>query len=203
LAGATLRHHPILATTPLEGIATVAAANAFLPGFVERFNARFAIPPARPDNVHRPLKMTLPRLRHILCRREMRYVGQQLQLSWQRKLLILERNSLTETLAGKYLELFDFSDGRIELRWNGVSLPYTVFEKDQRVIHTAVVENKRLTEALALVRTLQASQVSPRIKTSSERTGYVSNGRKPGRTPNSPYRHRSDPVPPDPDIQIR
>jgi hypothetical protein len=127
----------------------------------------------------------------------MRYVGQQLQLSWQRRLLILERNALTETLAGNYLELFDFGDGRIELRWQGVSLPYTVFEKDQRVIHTAVVENKRLTEALAMVQELQASQASPRIKTSSERTGYVPNGRKPGRTPNSPYRHRSTSAPPD------
>ncbi|MBB5696619.1 hypothetical protein [Muricoccus pecuniae] len=73
-----------------EGIFTIEEANRFLSGFVERFNTRFALPPARPANLHRPLKIPLSRLRDILCRREFRYVGQQLQLSWQRKLLTLE-----------------------------------------------------------------------------------------------------------------
>jgi hypothetical protein len=173
----------------LEGIATLAEANAHLSGFMERFNEKFSKPPARPGDLHRPLKVALSRLRDILCRREMRYVGQQLQLSWHRKLLILDRNTLTETLPGKYLEVFDFGDGRVELRWKGVSLPYRVFEKDQRVVHAAVVENKRLTEALAMVRTLQAqSPLVPKVKTSSEKEGYISNGRKPGRRLDSPYR---------------
>lgn len=173
----------------LEGITTIAAANAHVPGFMERFNGRFACPPARPGDLHRPLKITLSRLNDILCRREMRHVGRQLHLSWQRKLLILERNALTEGLAGKYVEVFDFGDGLVELRWQGQSLPYRVFEKDQRVIHASVVENKRLTEALAMARKLQArSQPAPKVKTSSEKEGYVSTGRKPGRGPDSPYR---------------
>jgi hypothetical protein len=57
-------------------ITTIADGNAFLPSFIARFNERFAVPPARPDNLHRPLKVTPPRLRDVLCRREMRYVGQ-------------------------------------------------------------------------------------------------------------------------------
>jgi hypothetical protein len=171
----------------LEGITTIAAANAYLPGFMDRFNARFAHLPARPGDLHRPLRIALSRLRDILCRREMRYVGRQLQLSWHRKLLILDRNALTESLPGKYLEVFDFGDGRLELHWNGLPLPYRVFEKDQRVVHATVVENKRLTEAM--VQTLQAqAQPAPKVKTNSEKDGYVSNGRKPGRTPDSPYR---------------
>ena len=161
----------------LAGISTMAAGNAFLPGFIADFNARFAVPPARPGDLHRPLKMPLARLRDVLCRREMRYVGQQLQLSWQRKLLILERSALTETLPGKHVELFDFGDGQAEVRWNGVSLPYRTFDKDQRVTHTAIVENKRLGEALAMVREMQMRALpTPRTRTSSERTGYVPRG---------------------------
>jgi transposase len=38
----------------LEGISDMAAANAFLPGFMTRHNAQFAKTPARPDNLHRP-----------------------------------------------------------------------------------------------------------------------------------------------------
>ncbi len=166
----------------LKGITTLEDGNTFLPGFVERFNSRFAVPPARSDNLHRPLKVTLSRLSDILCKREMRYVGRQLQISWQRKLLLLERSALTETLPGKHVELLDFGSGRLEVRWNDVPLPYLVFEKDQRISHAAVVESKRLTEALAYVRELQAkTQPVPRIKTNSEKIGYVSNGRKPGR----------------------
>jgi hypothetical protein len=124
----------------------------------------------------------------------MRHVGRQLQLSWHRKLLILERNTLTETLPGKYLELFDFGDGRVELRWNGVSLPYRVFEKDRRVVHASVVENKRLTEALAMVRALQDQALAaPKIKTSGEMGQYIPTGRKRGRGPDSPYRRTLKP----------
>jgi hypothetical protein len=179
----------------LEGITTIEAANAHLTSFMDRFNDRFARPPARPDDLHRPLKVALPRLRDILCRREMRHVGQQLQLSWHRKLLILERNALTEALPGKYLEVFDFGDGRVELRWKGVLLPYRVFEKDQRVVHATVVENKRLTEVLAMAQILQAELLPlPKVKTSSEKEGYISNGRKPGRSPDSPYRRLPSPI---------
>ena len=42
----------------LAGIATVDEANAFLPGFIERFNARFAVSPARPGDLHRPLGLS-------------------------------------------------------------------------------------------------------------------------------------------------
>ncbi|WP_299657351.1 ISNCY family transposase, partial [uncultured Jannaschia sp.] len=39
----------------LEGISDMVAGNAFLPGFVERYNDRFAKTPHRPDDLHRPL----------------------------------------------------------------------------------------------------------------------------------------------------
>ena len=159
----------------------MAAGNAFLPGFIAAFNARFAVPPVRPGDLHRTFRMPPARLRDVLCQREMRYVGQQLQLSWQRKLLILERSALTETLPGKHVELFDFGDGQAEVRWNGVSLPYRTFDKDQRVTHAAIVENKRLSEALAIVREMQMRTLpTPRTRTSSERTGYGPRGRPRG-----------------------
>ncbi|WP_143217309.1 ISNCY family transposase, partial [Acetobacter sp. DsW_063] len=86
----------------LEGLTTMDQANAFLPGFVERFNAKFSVPPARPENLHRELNLSRTALRDILCRREMRYVGRQLSLSWKRRMLILERNALSEGLVGKH-----------------------------------------------------------------------------------------------------
>lgn len=39
----------------LAGIKSLEAANAFLPGFLERYNARFAVAAARPGSAYRPL----------------------------------------------------------------------------------------------------------------------------------------------------
>jgi hypothetical protein len=39
----------------LAGISTIEAANAFLPAFVQTCKARFAKPPARDRDLHRPM----------------------------------------------------------------------------------------------------------------------------------------------------
>jgi hypothetical protein len=156
----------------LAGISDIDAGNEFLSGFVERFNEKFAIHAARPENLHRPLNVAPRRLNDILCYREQRYVGAQLSFHYDRKQIIVERNEISESLAGKYVELYDYFDRPLEVRWNGVPLPYRVFSKDQRVNHTAIVENKRLGHALALVKARQDLKLTTRVMTNSEKNGY-------------------------------
>jgi hypothetical protein len=48
------------------------ASNAFLPDFVKRFNGRFSIRAARPENLHHSLNVAPNRLNDILCHREQR-----------------------------------------------------------------------------------------------------------------------------------
>ena len=55
------------------------------------------------------------------------------------------------------VEIYDFPDGRLEIRWKGLSLPYSAFDKLQRVSHAAIVENKRLGEVLAWIKEQQDS----------------------------------------------
>ncbi|WP_442504561.1 ISNCY family transposase [Marinivivus vitaminiproducens] len=162
----------------LAGISDMEAGNAYLAGFIDRFNTRFSIAPAVATNAHRPLNLTPDRLRLILCRREQRYVGRQLALSYERKRIILQPNDVTARLEGKHVDIYAFADGRIDVRWRGASLPYTVFDKDQRVTHTAIVENKRLGDVLAFIKQQQETPVPPRVKTNSERVGYRKTGRK-------------------------
>ncbi|EPX83614.1 Mobile element protein [Salipiger mucosus DSM 16094] len=69
----------------LAGISDMEAANAYLDAFRDRYNARFAKLPARPDNLHRALNVEPDRLADILCWREKRYVGHQLTFSYDRK----------------------------------------------------------------------------------------------------------------------
>ena len=83
----------------------------FLPGFMARFNERFATPAADRQDMHRPLNMPPDRLADVLCWREQRYVGQQLAFSYQRKRIILDETDLTRGLAGKYVDTYAFADG--------------------------------------------------------------------------------------------
>jgi hypothetical protein len=53
--------------------------------------------------------------------------------------IILERNPTSEDPSGKYVEVYDFPDGRLEVRSKGLLLPYSVFSKDQRVSHTKLM----------------------------------------------------------------
>jgi hypothetical protein len=125
---------------------------------------------------------TMPQARSILCHREQRYVGAQLSFHYDRKQIILERSEVSENLGGQYVELYDFADRPLEVRWKGLLLPYRVFSKDQRVSHAATVENKRLGHALALVKAQQDLRHTTSVMTNSEKTGY----RKRTRMVNAP-----------------
>jgi hypothetical protein len=78
----------------LAGISDIDAGNAFLPEFVERFNKKFALPPAKAENLHRSLNVQVSRLADILCHREQRHPSQQLALAYDRRQIILARSEL-------------------------------------------------------------------------------------------------------------
>ena len=59
---------------------------------------------ARPGERHRPLTVAPDRLRQTPCRRERRYVGRELTLSYDRLRIMLERNDTTARLAGRYVD---------------------------------------------------------------------------------------------------
>lgn len=162
----------------LAGVSDMDAGNAFLPSFMVRFNAKFAKAPARLDNLHRALNVEPDRLRDILCLRNERYVGKQLAFSYDRLRIILEENEITRGLPGKYVDSYEFADGRLEFRWKGVSLPYFVFDKDQRVTHAAITENKRLAEVLAFIKEEQDKAPPRKQRAGKQRTRYTPTGRR-------------------------
>lgn len=168
----------------LAGISDMDAGNGFLQGFMEQYNAKFAKVPRRPDNLHRALNVEPDRLRDILCLRDERYVGRQLVFSYERRRIVLEENDVTRNLPGQYVDSYEFADGRLEFRWKGITLPYSVFDKDQRVTHAAVVENKRLGVVLEQIRQEQEKSPPRKHRAGRQRTKYMPTGRKaPGRPP--------------------
>jgi hypothetical protein len=98
----------------LAGISTMEAVNAFLPGFVQTYNNRFAKPPASKRDLHRPIAGT--DLDGILCRREQRSVSRQLVINYNRMKFMLRPDKTSAALAGKIVDIYDFPDGRLEIR---------------------------------------------------------------------------------------
>ena len=159
----------------LAGISDLEAANAFLPGFIETYNSKFARAPAHDRDLHRPLA-GMNDLSDILCWRETRRVSQQLVVHYNRMKFTLHPTDITARLVGQEVEVYDFPDGRLEIRWKGLPLAYAVFDKLQRVSHAAIVENKRLGEVLAWIKARQDSRPIP----SGDRAGPRRSGQKPG-----------------------
>ena len=164
----------------LAGISSIAAANAFLPDFIAAQNARFAKAPARPDDLHRALNLPPDRLRDILCWRDQRYVGRQLSFAYEHRKIMLDETAVTRNLVGKYVDTYAFPDGRFEVRWKGLPLTYSVFDKDQRVSHAAITENKRLGAVLAHIQDLQAAAAPSRRPppVGKQATRYKKTGRR-------------------------
>src|SRR4029077_13619487 len=97
----------------LAGISNIEAANAFLPAFVQTYNARFAKPPARDRDLHRPIA-GMNDLDDILCWREQRSVSRQLVVNYNRMKFMLRPDKTPAALAGKVVDIYDFPDGRLE-----------------------------------------------------------------------------------------
>ena len=162
----------------LAGISDMAAGNAFLPGFVDRYNAKFAKAPRRADNLHRPMNIEPDRLRDVFCFRDERLVSKQLAFSYERQRIILAENEITRDLPGKYVDTFAFPDGRFEVRWRGVPVPYSVFDKDQRVTHAAITENKHLSAVLEFIKEEQDKAAPKKRRAGKQRSRYQPSGRR-------------------------
>lgn len=153
-------------------------------GVYVHFNQRFAKVPTRPDDLHRALNVAPDRLRDVLCKREQRYVGQQLSFSYERGKSCLRRTSFRAAWSAST----SISTSSPTVGWtsDGERVPYlTPSLTKQRVTHTAITENKRLGEVLTWIKAQQdEARPPPKIRTNSEQSAYKKRGTKPGRRTN-------------------
>ena len=140
----------------LAGISSTAAANAWLPGFIDAHNARFSREPANAKDLHRPLSAA-DDLGEILAWREERTVTQNLTLHYDRMMLILEPTPLARGLVRKKVEVVNYPDGRFAVQFEGTALGFRVFDKIQTVQPGDIVDNKRLSAVLEQVKAQQAA----------------------------------------------
>jgi hypothetical protein len=156
----------------LAGVSSIAAANAWLPGFITAYNTRFGRDPANARDLHRPLAQA-DDLDEILAWREERTVTRNLTLHYDRMMLLLDPTSLARGLVRKKVEVVNYPDGRFAVQFNGTTLGFKVFDKIQTVQPGAIVDNKRLSAVLEHVKARQAAYPA------RQQRGHVARQRPP------------------------
>jgi hypothetical protein len=141
----------------LQQISTMDAANEFMPTFIDDYNRRFGKLPRDRHDAHRAVRKDED-LDAIFAWREYRKVTDSLTLRYERKMYLIADTPSNRRYIGKYIEVFQFPDGRIEIRVAGVSLPYSTYNKLGTIDQGAIVDNKRLSQVLRTAQIVQAQR---------------------------------------------
>jgi transposase len=153
----------------LRGIGTKEAANAYAPHFMADFNGRFGKVPRSTFDAHRPLRAD-DDLDLILTVRVPRRVSKVLTVQYDRVIYLLEDTVANRSLIHNYLDVFEYPDGRIEIRVNGAALPCVPYDRLSEIDQAAVVDNKRLGHTLQMAQVIQAQRDDRRASGSPSRT---------------------------------
>ncbi len=161
----------LVAELRMAGIRTKEAANAFLPAFIARYNARFAKPAAHPDSVYRPWPAGLDPAT-IFCFKYLRTVANDHTVTFGRALLQIVPNG--RSYAHARVEIHERLDGTLRIYHQGH--PLTI---------------KRLTPVTATrVAARQGRRVNP------DQPPESSNGRREKQPAESSAEYTAHPTPP-------
>lgn len=108
----------LVAELRIEGITTIAAANAYLPGFLVRLNARFGVPAGSPEIAYRPVPAELD-LERVCCFKYGRLVATDNTIRFDGRSLQLGMVAGRRTLARARVEVHERLDGSLVVLWRG------------------------------------------------------------------------------------
>jgi hypothetical protein len=96
----------------------------------------------------------------IFTWRERRKVSHALTLQYDKTIYLLPDTSAARRLIHKYIEVYEYPDGRIGLRADSAALPYSTYDRLPQVDLGAIVENKRLGHTLQIAQLAQEKRLT-------------------------------------------
>ena len=123
----------------------------------------------RAYNAHRPLRAD-ENLDLILTCRVSRRVSATLTVQYDRVMYLLDDTAANRGLIHQYLDVYEYPDGRIEIRANGAALACRQYDRLSDIDQGAVVDNKRLRHVLEVAQRVQLERDNRRISGSPSRT---------------------------------
>jgi hypothetical protein len=94
----------------------------------------------------------------IFTVREPRRMSHSLTVQYDKVLYLLTDTLASRRLIGKYIDVYEYPDGRIEPRADGAALPYTAYHRLSEIGNGDVVENKRLGHVLQIAQLVQGQR---------------------------------------------
>jgi hypothetical protein len=111
----------------LAGIGSIDAANAFAPGFMARFNSKFAVPARDPISAHRAWTKTPAALDDALARREERVLSKALTFRSGGTMYCVKTAGPGTALRGVKVMLHHFPGGGLSVHYKDRILPVTAY----------------------------------------------------------------------------
>ncbi len=130
----------------LRGISSMAAANAYLPEFIQHYNARFGVAPRCAESAHRPLQRGED-LDRVLSLCERRTLSKNLTLSYNNVIYQIKTKRAAYTMRSAHVEVRETSTGGITIEYKGRPLEHTVYRKQEQ--HQAKVVPSKLLQPAA------------------------------------------------------
>ena len=152
----------------LRGISTMDDANAYFPEFMRDYNRRFGRVARNDHDAHRPLTER-DGLDDIFTWQEERRVTAQLTVHHKRTMYLLEPTEEAKAAARKRVTVFEYEDGRVSIRFQGVVLAARPFHKDGCVTQGSIVENKLLSGALTEIRKRQQQKEQELVRSAKSK----------------------------------
>lgn len=115
----------------LRRISTIDAANEYLEEFIEKYNSKFGVEPLDPEDAHRPINKTEQELDWILCRREVRSITKNLEVSYEGKTLQIQGVGHGYRLRHAKVIVCESPAGEIRIIYKEKALVYKVLGKTQ------------------------------------------------------------------------
>ena len=109
----------------LNGISSIAQAQAFVPHFIARWNARFAVSPRDPETAFRPWTGSKRGLAECLAEQEERVLSKALTFRSQGQLYAIKTQGPGTALRGAKVTLHHFIGGTLGVRFKDRFLDYT------------------------------------------------------------------------------
>ena len=154
----------------LAGIQTIAAANAWLPSFVQRHNARFASAPFEAQDAHVPHAPAADiQLRQTLAKHYPRKLSNTLSCQFHSTLLQIQSATGGAGLRGASVTVLEHFDHPCQVLWRNVILPHTTVQK----VRAAPLEQGRKEVTIARRAPASVAQ-SPKHPWNNSRLGKLS-----------------------------
>jgi transposase len=182
----------LVAELRLAGVTTLAEANAFLPTFLGRSNARFGVPPAQPGSAYRPLPPGC-RPEQVFCFKYDRVVAADNTVQCQGARLQLLPDRTRASYAKTTVEVQVRMDGAVAVYYQGRQIGSQPAPAEAPILRTRGVRTPRHRPAPPPEpRPLPWNEVRDRIQPDSLAAGVTRAGGAPGSPPlpgpNHPWR---------------